>query len=54
MKRPAIVSVVAWGLLLALSGTAQAAGDPAVGKEERHVHRLPWNRGLSDIFPHGL
>lgn len=34
MKRPAIVSLIAWGLLLALSGTAQAAGDPAAGKQK--------------------
>jgi cytochrome c553 len=34
MKRPAIVSVVASGLLLALTGTAQAAGDPAAGKQK--------------------
>jgi cytochrome c553 len=37
MKRPAIVSVVAWGLLLALSSTAQAAGDPAAGKEKNQM-----------------
>jgi cytochrome c553 len=37
MKRPAIVSVVAWGLLLALSNTAQAAGDPAAGKEKNQM-----------------
>jgi cytochrome c553 len=37
MKRPAIVSVVAWGLLLALSSTAQASGDPAAGKEKNQM-----------------
>ncbi len=34
MKRPAILSLFAWGLLLALTGTAQAAGDPVAGKEK--------------------
>jgi cytochrome c553 len=34
MKRPAIVSVVAAGLLLALTGMAQAAGDPTAGKQK--------------------
>jgi cytochrome c553 len=34
MKRPAIISLFAWGLLLAVTGTAQAAGDPAAGKQK--------------------
>ena len=34
MKRPAIISLFAWGLLLAVAGTAQAAGDPAAGKQK--------------------
>jgi cytochrome c553 len=37
MKRPAIVSVFSWGLLHALSNTAQAAGDPAAGKEKNQM-----------------
>ena len=34
MKRPAIINLFAWSLLLALTGTAQAAGDPAAGKQK--------------------
>ena len=34
MKRPAIVNLFAWSLLLTLTGTAQAAGDPVAGKQK--------------------
>ena len=34
MKRPAIVSLLACGLFLALAGTAQAAGNPEAGKQK--------------------
>ena len=34
MKRPAIINLFAWGLLLALTGTAQAAGDAEAGKQK--------------------
>lgn len=34
MKRPAIVSLLACGLLLALAGTAQAVGNPEAGKQK--------------------
>jgi cytochrome c553 len=34
MKRPAIVNLFAWGLLLTLTGTVQAAGDPVAGKQK--------------------
>ena len=34
MKRPAIINLFAWGLLLALTGTAQAAGDAAAGRQK--------------------
>ena len=43
MKRPAIIGLFAWGLLLAIGGTAQAAGDPAAETEECYVHWLSWN-----------
>ena len=34
MKRPAIINLFAWCLLLALTGTAQAAGDAEAGKQK--------------------
>lgn len=34
MKRPAIANLFAWSLLLALTGTVQAAGDPVAGKQK--------------------
>lgn len=34
MKRPAIINLFAWGLLLALTSTAQAAGDAEAGKQK--------------------
>ena len=34
MKRPAIISLFACGLLLAVTGTAQAEGDPVAGKQK--------------------
>ena len=32
MKPPVLVNLLAWGLLLAFSGAAQAGGDPVAGK----------------------
>lgn len=34
MKKPAIISLLAWGLLLVGAGTVQAAGDPVAGKQK--------------------
>ncbi|MEO7559063.1 MAG: cytochrome c [Nitrosospira sp.] len=34
MKRPAIVNIFAWSLLLAFTSAAHAAGDPVAGKQK--------------------
>lgn len=53
MKRPAIVSLFAWGLLLALAGPAHAVGDPVAGEQKNAMcigcHGIA---GYRTAYPH--